>query len=31
MWTYKFDKVLYAFSAVKINEDYHDEFLEHHI
>ena len=27
MSTYKFDKVLYVFSAVKINEGYHDEFF----
>ena len=25
--TYKFDKVLYVFSVVKINEGYHDEFF----
>jgi len=25
MSTYKFDKVLYVFSAVKINEGYHDQ------
>ena len=31
MSTYKFDKVLYVFSAVKINEGYHDDFLEHHV